>query len=322
MDLGLSAVFLGLPNEHDIFQRESTWEIPYVPTDNFLQAAEIMAAAKLYIGNQTAMHAIADGLGLSILREAPMLGWLDNCNFRRERLWSVYPQQTYHRDFIEHAVGDAPLSYLPQASSARAYARFPELKFHVGCFSPDQVENLRDLVQSDQYCFDQLPAASLVFDVGGFSGYFSAIYMHLHPRARSVIFEPGAHKHTQIALNCPLAHLSPFAVGPSGVFEFHHVGACEGGDYLVPASPLNLNPVKSISLNRACEIYGTPDLLKIDCEGGEAFMIDDLRKLKIPTVIGEFHYNAEFPDALRSLGYDVRVVRSHGSVSGDFVAKL
>lgn len=57
------AIFVGLPSEHAVFQHRYGM-IEYVPTADLLELAEIMAAAKRVISNQTAAFWIAIGLGL------------------------------------------------------------------------------------------------------------------------------------------------------------------------------------------------------------------------------------------------------------------
>lgn len=57
------AIFVGLPLEHATFQHRYGI-IEYVPTSDLLEMAEIMAAAKRVIVNQTAAFWVAIGLGL------------------------------------------------------------------------------------------------------------------------------------------------------------------------------------------------------------------------------------------------------------------
>lgn len=62
-------VFLGFPSEHEAFCREFG-EVPYFPTRDFLQAAEVIAACKLYVGGESMPYAIAEGLKVPCLQEA------------------------------------------------------------------------------------------------------------------------------------------------------------------------------------------------------------------------------------------------------------
>jgi len=58
------AVFIGLPEEYDVFRYTTGWTATvYYPTTTMLQVAEIIAGAELFIGNQSSALALAIGLG-------------------------------------------------------------------------------------------------------------------------------------------------------------------------------------------------------------------------------------------------------------------
>lgn len=62
------AVFVGLPAEHEAF-RHRYGAVEYVPTRDLLEMAEMMAAAKLVISNQTVAWWVAIGLGCDVIQE-------------------------------------------------------------------------------------------------------------------------------------------------------------------------------------------------------------------------------------------------------------
>ena len=62
------AVFIGHPEEHAVFTA-TCGEVPYHPTADLYEAARVIAGASLFIGNQSACHAIAEGLKRNILLE-------------------------------------------------------------------------------------------------------------------------------------------------------------------------------------------------------------------------------------------------------------
>lgn len=55
-------IFLGLPKEHADYE-DRFGPVPYYPTKNLLEAAQIISGADLICGNQTSLFAIATGLG-------------------------------------------------------------------------------------------------------------------------------------------------------------------------------------------------------------------------------------------------------------------
>ena len=59
-----SAVFVGLPNEHEKFEKDTGVSIDYHPTETLLEAASVIAGADVYMGNQSSGLAVAIGLGV------------------------------------------------------------------------------------------------------------------------------------------------------------------------------------------------------------------------------------------------------------------
>ena len=57
-------IFIGLPAEHQAFEKEYG-KVPFAPTRDLLEAAQLIAGSELFIGNQSACLAIANGLGQS-----------------------------------------------------------------------------------------------------------------------------------------------------------------------------------------------------------------------------------------------------------------
>lgn len=95
---GHHAAFVGVPEEYEDFMR--AWghicRIPYFPTKNFLELARLIAGSELYIGNQSAPYAIAEGLKKNTLQEV----WLEGPN-------CLFPRANAH-------YGDGKLVYVPK----------------------------------------------------------------------------------------------------------------------------------------------------------------------------------------------------------------
>lgn len=75
-------IFLGLPEEHQSFC-DHIEKIDYLQTDTLLQVAQALNTTELYIGNQSCIMAIAEGLKLNIIQESSKR--VPNCNFSRYR---------------------------------------------------------------------------------------------------------------------------------------------------------------------------------------------------------------------------------------------
>lgn len=74
-------VFVGLPEEHYMLEQESGVKIPYEKTSDFLQVSKMIAASKLFIGNQSAALNVAIGLGKRYLCETSLTSV--DCLYRR-----------------------------------------------------------------------------------------------------------------------------------------------------------------------------------------------------------------------------------------------
>jgi hypothetical protein len=65
------AVFVGLPHEHFLCCRE-VGPVPFVRTADFYELARVIAGCRLYVGNQSAPLAVAEGLKVPLIAEHPL----------------------------------------------------------------------------------------------------------------------------------------------------------------------------------------------------------------------------------------------------------
>lgn len=79
------AVYVGTVEEHKDFEMKCG-PIPHCLTKTLLEAARVIAGAELFVGNQTATHAIAEGLKKNILLE----------------VWREGPNCLVHRPGVVH----------------------------------------------------------------------------------------------------------------------------------------------------------------------------------------------------------------------------
>lgn len=83
---GKDAVFIGTPLEHEVFCAVQG-EVPFHPTLSLFEAAQVIAGCELFIGNQSACHAIAQGVGKRIILEVWEAG--PNCLATRLNVLNV-----------------------------------------------------------------------------------------------------------------------------------------------------------------------------------------------------------------------------------------
>jgi hypothetical protein len=90
--IGKTALFVGLPEEHEAFAQEfdCRWLECYYPAD-MLEAASIIAGAKLFIGNQSSPFWLAAGVGAPIIQEV----WQTRADSVIPRANAFYPQSEF-----------------------------------------------------------------------------------------------------------------------------------------------------------------------------------------------------------------------------------
>jgi hypothetical protein len=89
--LGADAVFLGSREEHQRFV-SSVGDVRYVETDTLLQAAEIIRGSECFVGNQSCLYALAEGMKHRALLEV----WPGNpnCLFERDNVFHGWDRPT------------------------------------------------------------------------------------------------------------------------------------------------------------------------------------------------------------------------------------
>ena len=93
---GHRAVFVGQAEEHEDFTKEWGCSLPFIATKDFLELARLIAGSELYIGNQSAPYAVAEGLKKNTLQE----------------VWPEGPNCLFPRDNAHY--GDGKLVYIPK----------------------------------------------------------------------------------------------------------------------------------------------------------------------------------------------------------------
>jgi hypothetical protein len=107
---GEKMLFVGLENEHELFERENG-QIEYAPTNDLLELAELIAGADMFIGNQSCPMWIAFGLGKRIIQET----WLGGPNSCVPKANAIYTRTTEEaHKLIEMLGGPKVIKACPQ----------------------------------------------------------------------------------------------------------------------------------------------------------------------------------------------------------------
>ena len=89
--MSAETVFLGSKEEYELFV-SAVGDVPYVETGTLLQAAEIIRGSECFVGNQSCLYAIAEGMKHRALLEV----WPGNpnCLFERDNVFHGWDRQT------------------------------------------------------------------------------------------------------------------------------------------------------------------------------------------------------------------------------------
>lgn len=151
------------------------------------------------------------------------------------------------------------------------------------------------LIEQKDYSFPQGLEPENIYDIGANIGVVSVILANVYPMAKIHAFEPEPNNFEMLRRNC-----EPY---PNIVLHNVGLGATSGSKKLWPSDdPTNLGgfsnfiesgtptECKILSVARAVESYGVPDIIKIDCEGAECEILRNFPNLNLVTwIAGELH---------------------------------
>lgn len=157
--------------------------------------------------------------------------------------------------------------------------------------------------------------STVVWEVGAYIGYYVLLLRRVAPSAHVVAFEPDPDNIARLHKNLVTNRVSdvtviPMAVSATGEdLPFLSAGAWS------LSSPEGAKSVKSVTLDSAATELGSPSLVLMDIEGGEATALDGGRRLLEevrPTWIVELHGEAGLAAYQRfvNAGYEIAAADS------------
>jgi FkbM family methyltransferase len=129
-------------------------------------------------------------------------------------------------------------------------------------------------------------ALDFVFDIGANIGLFSVMMRARHPRARIVAVEPAIDARVYLRLNVQALNIDIVekAIGDGNPLNMKSRGHILDTIF----TPLEQNggyAVESIKLKTLMDMYGCKSsnnyLIKLNCEGGETFLLNDPESIEI-----------------------------------------
>lgn len=205
----------------------------------------------------------------------------------------------------------------------------PPIKYRPGTMDEAIINDV--LVRRGEYLFPHYPDAAVVFDIGGNIGVTTVILADLYPQARIHSFEPESENFKLLLENT--AHLENVVCHNTAVDNytgktqlFGHDNALNLGGFSTTIEPeKEAMPGTTVSVARMaslCDNLGTPDIIKIDCEGAEFNILTDVPDInKVLWISGELHGVRDF-ELLSELTqtHEIQTFRQFGQQNWNFQA--
>jgi FkbM family methyltransferase len=171
----------------------------------------------------------------------------------------------------------------------------------------------RDVILDDEYGLNCLPRRpATILDIGGNIGLFSLWAGANFPEASIHVYEPNPALFNSLSLNVSQVGATVFPEGVSGQEGFGVL--VEAGESMTNQCSVSSCGNISVSTLRTAiqRMGGRVDLLKIDCEGAEWEMLDDLEPFKHVRMLRmEYHLEqsnrsvGRLIDRLESVGFQL-----------------
>lgn len=182
-------------------------------------------------------------------------------------------------------------------------SRLPNgLRFHIRPGTTD-FNTVFACAQADEYGLAGLDVeGKLVFDIGAHIGGVAVLLAAQGARVIAVEAVPEnceqIHENAQLNGVAERVEVVNAALAPTGAklvygwradasqIEHRFIGNVLDD---VGEGEYDVHPVLTCTLSDLVEDWGTPDILKLDCEGGEWCAFEDTALAAIPLVVGEWH---------------------------------
>jgi len=150
------------------------------------------------------------------------------------------------------------------------------------------------LVEKKEYLFPKFDP-KIVYDIGGNIGVVAVILANIYPEATIYSFEPVSENFELLIMNSKeYKNIKPLKLGlgmkTGDVTIFKSDDQNNLGGYSTHISGEEGETVSIVRMETICAKLGTPDLIKIDCEGAEYEILNDIPLLEnVKWITGELH---------------------------------
>lgn len=201
-------------------------------------------------------------------------------------------------------------------------------------------ENADREIASGAYRFEGMTDVQVVIDIGAYHGSFVRGILSLYPDASIHAFEPNPHSFRRLKQTVPAGHeLHNKAVAGTAESILFEVGVVPSCSALVGRKPPQRGASETITVDAVVLpeyilSIGNPviDILKIDCEGSEAEILESFLKSthnhlrNIRYITAEWHGQDQLKRCEAALSnthrFEYELLRKKGNRGGYFFAHL
>lgn len=165
----------------------------------------------------------------------------------------------------------------------------------------------------DEYGIGQRPITGVFWDIGAHIGAVAVAVLLDNPDARAVLVEPLKDNLNAIEANLAENGLTDRATVLAGAVGTSRIG----WDWATDRTNRYIGNLSHQVRNRTMRVrrysiadlleYGTPELVKIDCEGGEYGFLDDPDVALLGEIVGEYHGSQAKLLSLLGATHDVEI---------------
>ena len=179
---------------------------------------------------------------------------------------------------------------------------------------------IEEIFNQKVYSFSSEKKSPLIFDIGANIGLASIFFIQTHPTAIIKSFEPQKENIELFNKNIKNKNIELYPYAISNKYEERKLYICSKKDKSLPISSLlkskqttNYEIVNTVPFHKVVKEHETIDLCKIDIEGEESNIVEDLinHKLlrRIKEYIIEYHFSAKQPYSIEEL---IKLFNSYG----------
>ena len=194
------------------------------------------------------------------------------------------------------------------------------------------LHSYKEIFQNEIYCFTTNTKIPVIIDCGSNIGLSVLYFKKIYPEAKVIAFEPDPGNFALLKQNVEMNQFAKVELNKAAVWIYDgEISFASKGSEASHISPNgDKEKVSAISLKKILDQYPEIDFLKIDIEGAEDYVIEDIKLSldKVKNLFLEYHGKAEETLKLNKLlaiihnnGFKVYIRNAADNLKKPFVEK-